>query len=408
MLDRVVVHVCQVVRPGGGAPGYLYNLSKGLEDIAPEAPIRIVSGGSSGLRSAGGSRVSMPHRWRGAMNSWRAMAGWRSVLGVWKSWWTPYSLQVPAVRSAAVVVFHHVLLAHQYLRTCGRISGQKILVMPHSPVLWADELVDAWAEENGGSGIPLERLRRAWRRREIETYAMTDGVLTASEESLSAYAADDPSLVRRMRALRKFVVPTGVIGFGERPEGERLVTRTRLGARSGQLVVGYFGRYHVHKGFDLFLGLIERARSESNQTFRFVSAGAGAIAAPEADNYVNLGWLSSGLPEVMGAVDVVVAPNRVTYFDLGILEAMSLGRVVVTTMTGGNAVLARQTGGIVAVPELTVEAIYDALKNVGGALAGGRENRALFERFYSVRPFVRRHASFAEEILRECAASKSN
>ena len=49
----------------------------------------------------------------------------------------------------------------------------------------------------------------------------------------------------------------------------------------------------------------------------------------------------------MNAVDVVVIPNRNTYFDLVILEALSYGKIVITSNTGGNLSIASDTKALI-------------------------------------------------------------
>jgi glycosyltransferase involved in cell wall biosynthesis len=49
----------------------------------------------------------------------------------------------------------------------------------------------------------------------------------------------------------------------------------------------------------------------------------------------NLGWRSD-IHDLVNAVDLVVIPNRSTYFDLLPLEVSAVGRCIVSTLTGGN------------------------------------------------------------------------
>lgn len=51
-----------------------------------------------------------------------------------------------------------------------------------------------------------------------------------------------------------------------------------------------------------------------------------------------MGWVTN-VRELIATVDWVVVPNRVCYFDLIILEALSLNKNVLTTRVGGSRYL---------------------------------------------------------------------
>ena len=66
----------------------------------------------------------------------------------------------------------------------------------------------------------------------------------------------------------------------------------------------------------------------------------------------------------MNASDVVVIPNRNTYFDLVILEALSLGKIVITSNTGGNIDIAKDTEALVLFDNKKENSLFEAIVSI--------------------------------------------
>lgn len=103
---------------------------------------------------------------------------------------------------------------------------------------------------------------------------------------------------------------------------------------SDRKLVACLGRKTYIKGFDVFLEVAYLLRGHSD--IIFVCAGVGEIQIPCANNILDLGWTDDP-GSLLNACDLVIAPNRATYFDIGILQAISLGKVVLSSLTGGNS-----------------------------------------------------------------------
>jgi glycosyltransferase involved in cell wall biosynthesis len=99
-------------------------------------------------------------------------------------------------------------------------------------------------------------------------------------------------------------------------------------------IISFIGRKNWIKGFDLFGEIMKRF--EDDGRFFFLSAGSGSINLPAQSNYLDLGWTEDPASLVM-ASDLHIIPNRETFFDLGIIQSLSLNKPLITTKTGGNS-----------------------------------------------------------------------
>jgi len=260
-----------------------------------------------------------------------------------------------------------------------------------------------WEARFGGDHPVWSILLRRLSTIELKAYHLADGIVVPCLAALDSYFEFSASARKKfediIRSKDVYEVPTGVREI--RPTHPRDEVAARLRVPSGRIVVGFFGRYHVHKGFDIFLDLAKLA--EHDRRFYFVSGGEGALKAPAGlANYTDLGWLESMYANALNVVDVIIAPNRVTYFDLGLLEAMSLQKPIIASDRGGNRCLARHSKGVALVRNLTPRALYDALTEVvkeGSLTALGKANRLAYNQHYSLSRFAANHLRLAETLL---------
>lgn len=115
--------------------------------------------------------------------------------------------------------------------------------------------------------------------------------------------------------------------------------REKYGLSKEDFVIGYVGRHNEIKGYDDFIK-IGTAAIEKENIKVLVAGKEGKIKAPNDSNWIEVGWTNDPY-SIINAVDVFVLPNKETYFDIVMLEVMSLGKIILTTYTGGNKVFSQ-------------------------------------------------------------------
>jgi glycosyltransferase involved in cell wall biosynthesis len=161
----------------------------------------------------------------------------------------------------------------------------------------------------------------------------------------SQAAAAAQTLLRPRRPL--FVVHPGVDTRCEEP-GSRAAIRCALGVPEHTFVAGVVGRLQPDKGQDIFLRAVAELRARGRQVHGLVVGGAAfglSPAYPESLRRLvsELGLESSvtftgqvdDVPSYLSAMDVFVSPSATESFGIAILEAMTLGIVVVNGARGG-------------------------------------------------------------------------
>lgn len=405
-MKRQVLHIFPGIWPGGGPAGYAYNLRKALMSCEEKTPIIIMSPVSplyeSPLKKEKTINNSLRGRFKNALKllcprlygvlvAAIGYCRFRKILDLFTD------SQISEMESSQVLVFHEWRLAYAYLRKIGRRNGQKVLLMPHSPVEWAREYTES-LEYHYGRFAFWKFLYHLYVWNELRTWEMCDGIIVPSRHSLEGYFAGSC-----ISSVPIFELPTGIEELRmSRPPQETLKI---WGVSPKTRICGFFGRRHPHKGYDIFCEIAREAlRSEHN--LMFVSAGNGPIPWPNLPNFRHLGYLNdrSEIANAISACDIIIAPNRMNYFDLIILEAMSLGKVVITTKVGGAKSFA--SPGVFLV-ELSESVVEDILRLISHLISdpdtlsrSGRINRLVYEEQFSIRVFSERHQKLALELLR--------
>ncbi len=403
-LEQVVMHVFPGLRPGGGPSGYGFNLQKALHfygmDNKELVPI--------GILAPKGKNSSKPETTSGRFNFVRKLPPWLAAFllfirykQVSKNFFKYSGFSSSALnqmRLARVLVFHDFKLAKAYLTQIGKQPNQKVLVMSHSPTNLSAEIIENWRASIGPSSI-WEKIYKVLAEEEFKTLISCDGLITPCVHSISHYFNEDPKKREQVLSLPIYEILSGV--DEKRATKDRQEVLSSLGISLGSKVIGFFGRHHPHKGYDIFCQAAQLAYEANDKELFFLSAGSGPIPSPRnIPNFKDLGYITSGLENIIAAVDLVVVPNRVNYFDLLILEAMSLGKIILTTPVGGA--LCIKSSGIFFLKDLSPYSLYHESKRLlADPLIAkmGAENREMYLKEYTLQRFAERHIQLANALL---------
>ena len=122
------------------------------------------------------------------------------------------------------------------------------------------------------------------------------------------------------------------------------------------------------------------------------------------DRWIEVGWTNDP-HSVINASDIFVLPNKNTYFDLILLEVMSLGKPVLFTFTGGNKFMYKLNKGGLFKYSTVNEAITELKKIMKFSPSDlgkiGNTNKDIFNDNFTVSKFYENYKSVLKEIERE-------
>ena len=119
------------------------------------------------------------------------------------------------------------------------------------------------------------------------------------------------------------------------PKRNREEVLKELNIPNDSFVISYVGRHNSVKGYDLL--------KEIGSQYLSIDINSWVIAAGKEEpfkglnhpRWIEIGWTNDA-HSYIAASDVFVLPNRETYFDIVMLEILSLGKIVLASRTGGN------------------------------------------------------------------------
>lgn len=289
-----------------------------------------------------------------------------------------------------------LLKLHFSLTREGRRHVTKLILTSHCPEAPAKE----WSEvafANGADSQVAQKLYEVYTVLDRLAFMFADVLIFPCLEAMEPYRGSIPDFDRLYRHKPVYFVPTGSKTMPVK--ASRKDVRQKLGL-SNAFVLGYIGRHNVVKGYDRLERLAEKLFQKYDDVSILVGGKAGPLPTVEHPRWIEYGWTKTP-GDLVNAADVFVVPNQATYFDLIVLEALSLGAILILSRTGGNRYFEGKSSGIflfsddnefmdiVAHLRAIPQEKYEALK---------QQNKALFEKNYTEEVFAQRYLNVLKEI----------
>lgn len=262
------------------------------------------------------------------------------------------------------------------------------------------------------AGVPvvLCSKRGCHERRGAKLMAAKIGNYLADRVTVNANAVRDFVHANEGCPLDKMtVIPSGIDTNRFRPRGAGSFCE-RVGLPADRCLVGSVTRSRAVKGVEDFLRAVALARRERPEVYAVV---IGEVVMDDSlralvreiglDGEIALLGRRSDMPEVYGAIDLLVSSSRGEGMSNAILEAMATEIPVVATAVGGTVeVVDHGRSGLLVPPQdpaALAAAIAVVTKDRAQARAMGRVGRRIVEERYSAHAMVRQMERLYESLL---------
>lgn len=156
-------------------------------------------------------------------------------------------------------------------------------------------------------------------------------------------------------------------------------------------VVSYVGRHNEIKGYDDLKLIGSRLLNRYENIYILIAGKESPLKGLSHERWIEVGWTNDPY-SIINASDVFVLPNKETYFDLILLEVLSLGKIVIASKTGGNKFFERFELSGISLFENVSEAItkIEEMKNKERKERNllENENKALFQQYFTASIFA--------------------
>lgn len=145
--------------------------------------------------------------------------------------------------------------------------------------------------------------------------------------------------------------------------------------------------------------------SKIDPTIEFVIAGKEGPCYPDDSlkNWHELGWSNNPMG-IEASSDLFVLPNRETYFDLALIEALSVPTVVLISKTGGNKYFEKFKSNSINffnpndVDDLVNQILY--IRNNLDISQVKIQNKAIYESNFTPRIFAKNYIETIKQIIK--------
>lgn len=173
--------------------------------------------------------------------------------------------------------------------------------------------------------------------KEIDEYAFNraDYIIFPCEEAEEPYFNNWPeySMIKEKNRLKYRYLLSGT-----RPcdvKVDRLDIRLKYNIPNDAFVISYVGRHNQTKGYDVLKKIGEKLIIQDDNIYFLIAGAESPLKGLRHERWIEVGWTNDP-HSLISVADVFILPNKETYFDLIMLEVLSLGKIVVASNTGGN------------------------------------------------------------------------
>lgn len=375
------------LKPAGGPAGYLYNLNLGLQSVkSGELEITFFDKVPKKLRETVKKKDMIPKRVREFRRAVNDIRYEKKSYPVFEE-----------MNDYDIIHFHStddMFLNREFLKN---YKG-KVVLTSHSPCVMYKEKLE-WLNPFDYKLFKkkIDRIENI----DIYGFERADYIIFPCPEAEEPYfnTWERYESIRDEKKLK--YMTTGIVGC--KPKIDRNEFRKKYNIPDDAFVVSYAGRHNEIKGY-ADLKKIGAKLLENENVYFLVAGLEEPISGLDHKRWIEVGWTNDP-HSLIAASDVFVLPNRETYFDLILLEVISLGVPMVLSETGGNKYFKKYNSDAFMYYKTIEEAVsvLNAFreKPLPERAECGKSAREVFDKDFTVKTFTDRYIEILTQIAQE-------
>ena len=246
------------------------------------------------------------------------------------------------------------------LRLLGKSSSTLKILTTHNPIAPHLEEIEILKSKKKWTPSELNHICTYLELRDKIAFLLSDAIFCPYEHSLDSYhnwsAWDD--------IIKHKPIYYCLTGAPKRKQTKtKIETRQQLKIPVTDTVIIYIGRKEKVKGFHIFAEAAKHILSE-NRHIWFVAIGNGSIPSGISDeHFLEIGFTNE-IGNFIATADACVIANRDSYFDLGMIEVLSLGCLLIASDVGGNKWLKGKSMGTTQFPPENSDSLVQKIYQV--------------------------------------------
>lgn len=208
----------------------------------------------------------------------------------------------------------------------------KVILTSHSPKALHLEKIDSIDQEE------YKKNKSQYDKLEIfDEYAFNraDYILFPTPEAEECYYNTWPKYAEiHDKNKNKYIyLPTGINNVTIYSQKDEI--RKKYNIPMNAFVISYVGRHNEVKGYADLKKIGEEILKRDSNIYFLIGGKEEPIQGLDNERWIEIGWTDKP-HDLINASDMFILPNKETYFDLILLEVLSVGKTVLVTDTGGN------------------------------------------------------------------------
>lgn len=392
-MKKVLIYINdEDLEPTGGPKGYNYNLREGLLKLSPQIQVSYLPGNSKGAKF---DKCVLNQINNQVLNSW--LRRMKKYIGCLKTQYGNKHVTQVNLSEYDAVHFQSTYSMYKVRNSLKDYTGVVIL-QSHTPTKPSKETYDNISEQG--------KYKIGWSKKifdEADEYAFNRAnyIIFPCEEAEEPYFNqwDEYKNIKKKNMDKYRYLLTGT--DQKIASVDKNMIRDKYGIPIDAFVVSYVGRHNEIKGYDI-LKKMGKSFVKWDNTYCLVAGREEPLNGIVDSNWIEVGWTNDP-HSIINAADLFVLPNRETYFDLVLLEVLSLGQIVVASNTGGNKFFKSFKDSGIFLYDNIDEAlsIIEKIKemNIEEKQILQEKNKKIYKEYFSNEVFAKNYISLIGELL---------
>ncbi len=305
-----------------------------------------------------------------------------------------------------IVHFHSTFDLYMVKDSLENFNGT-IVLTSHSPKILHKEIIeDRMLFENISDKTVKDKLNKM---EIIDEYAFNkaDFIIFPCEEAEEPYYHSWTKYAEfKKNNEKKYIyIPTGIVPIKIKEEKKDI--RKYFNIPDDAFVISYVGRHNEVKGYDQLKVLGEKILKKYENVYFLIAGTEKPLEGLKNQRWIEVGWTDKP-HEIINASDLFILPNKETYFDLILLEVLSIGKTVLMTETGGNKYFKKyEDSGIFYYDRDNIDEALERFSTIYYSDNDklGEKNKKIFDENFTIEIFVKR---YIEELKKIAEREKKN
>ena len=403
----------------GGPSGYLANLDYGLKQVqaSPNINIAIQSKSQTAKQKNALKRLAQSFKKSFAFFTKNSLIRhfyanhstvYKNKLNDYYNWLNELDSEIvddkifEKYRNVKTIHCHNLFDTVKVANTLKKLHIRdqvKILFTSHAPESVSIEVTNN-LKSKGYSEDKLLKIKTLVAKVEEKAFAEADILIFPSIEAMDPYRETIPNFSSWIKNKDIRFIPTGTIGI--RSNLSKQEAKEKFQIPDNKKVFVYIGRHNSVKGYDVLCNVGPKILKRHEDCMFLIAGKADPNFPPpkNIDGWKELGWVNPA--ELLTVADYLILPNKRTYFDLILLETLSMGVPIIASNTGGNISVHNVTPSVRLYGnsnqdlEASIEQVIAMDENNLKQLR--KEARQAYEKYYTAEAFARNYQSLIHDI----------